>query len=240
MVAGAASSDVAALAKKWGLPLEEDLLVTSLTHRSFANELGNLENNERLEFLGDSVLGLVVTEELFRRLGSAPESELASLRTAIVSRDPLARVARNLGLGSYILLGVGEMKTGGRDKDSILADTMEALIGATYLTHGLDATRDLLLKHLEPVFEDAGKDSSTLDWKTPLRVLLDAHGPDIITFETEGLGPDHDRHYVGRVYKEGILLGEGEGRTKKRAENAAAEDAYNKQLEAEHPDAGTP
>lgn len=226
--AGPARSDVDSLLAAWGLPIEEDLLVTTLTHRSFANELGDLESNERLEFLGDAVLAIVVTEELFRKRGQAPESELAHLRTTIVSRGPLARVARNLGLGEYVLLGVGENRTGGRDKDSILSDTLEALIGATYLSHGLDKTRELLLDHLQPVFEDAGTTSATLDWKTPLRELLDARAPEALTFEVEGQGPDHDRRFHARVYQDDRLLGEGEGRSKKRAENAAAQDAYDK------------
>lgn len=225
---GAASSDVEVLLEKWGLPLEEDLLITALTHRSFANEIGGLENNERLEFLGDSVLGLIATEELYSRYADSPESELASLRASTVSRDPLARIARRLHLGEYILLGVGENKTGGREKDSILADTVEALIGATYLTHGLDKTRRLLLEHLEPVLADAPRPKAVLDWKTPLREVLNAKRPDQVTFKVEGHGPDHNKHYVASVYLDGQFLGEGTGPSKKRAENAAAEDAYHK------------
>lgn len=224
--AGAANEDLAQLGAKWGLELDPELLVTALTHRSFANEVGGIENNERLEFLGDSVLSIVVTEELFNTKLDAPESELAQLRSASVSKGPLAQVARQLDLGSYVLLGVGESRDGGRDKDSILSDTLEALIGATYLTHGFDKTRAVLLGHMRPILARAHEASATLDWKTPLRELLDAKTPGAITFEASGSGPDHARRHSAKVYMGDTLLGRGSGPSRKRAENAAAEDAY--------------
>ena len=139
--APAARRDVETLVFRWGPTIDPDLLVLALTHRSFAHENGGLPTNERLEFLGDSVLGLVVTEYLYRAHPTVPEGQLAKMRAATVSEPALAAVGRDLGLGEFIRLGKGETLSGGRDKDSILSDTVEALIGATYLTHGLEPTR---------------------------------------------------------------------------------------------------
>ncbi|WRS29492.1 ribonuclease III [Actinomycetaceae bacterium MB13-C1-2] len=224
--AGADNPDVAELQDKWGVVLDPELLILALTHRSFANEMGGLPNNERLEFLGDSVLGLVVTEELYATHPQVPESQLAKLRSAVVSQRPLAQVARELDLGSYILLGVGEHKTGGREKDSILSDTLEALIGATYITSGLEPTRSVLLHHLRGVLEAADEPESVMDWKTPLREFALANRMGEVSFDVRGEGPDHDRHFYATVLAGEQPLGTGDGPSRKEAENDSAKHAY--------------
>lgn len=234
--AGADNQDVAELQTKWGTPIDPELLVLALTHRSFANEMGGLPNNERLEFLGDSVLGLVVTEELYLTHADVPESELAKLRSAVVSQKPLAQVARELDLGSYILLGVGEHKTAGRDKDSILSDTLEALIGATYLSHGLEPTRSVLLHHLRGVLAAADEPESVMDWKTPLREFCLANKMGEVTFEVRGEGPDHDRHFYATVLAGDQPLGTGDGPSRKEAENESAKRAYLAMTDGHVPD----
>ena len=223
---GPQSSNVEELVARWGAPVDPELLVLALTHRSFANEMGGLPNNERLEFLGDSVLSVVATEDLFRGHPTVPESQLAKMRSAVVSQTPLAQLARDLDLGQYILLGVGEDRTGGREKDSILSDTVEALIGATYLCNGLETTRKTLLTHLRPYLDRADALDSTMDWKTPLREVLQQQGRPELTFEVEGEGPDHNRHYRARAMSGSEFLAQGEGSSRKQAENQAARVAY--------------
>lgn len=231
--AGAANQDSKVLTSAWGIDIDPELLILALTHRSFANEIGMIPNNERLEFLGDSVLSIVATDELYHRFPDLPESELARLRTSIVSQKPLAQVARALGLGEFVLLGVGENKTGGRDKASILSDTLEALIGATYLAHGLEPTRAVLLRHLRPVIESANDPSATADWKTPLQRYAREIGRDEILFEVEGEGPDHNRSYTAVALLDDKVVGTGKGRSKKLAENDAARVALDA-LRAQH------
>lgn len=224
--AGPANADVNALITAWGLPLDGEMLVLALTHRSFANEKSLPANNERLEFLGDSVLSIVVTDHLFHEFADLPESDLAKFRASIVSQAPLAEVARSLDLGSFVLLGVGENKTGGRDKASILSDTLEALIGASYLTHGLEPTRKTLLKHLKPIISRAGETASILDWKTPLREVAQIENLGLVHFIVRGEGPDHNKFYYAEAYGGEELLGTGSGPSKKLAENDAAKAAY--------------
>lgn len=159
----------AQLAEALGVELDPDILVLALTHRSFAHEAGGIPTNERLEFLGDSVLGLVATEALYRRFPDLPEGELAKMRSAVVSQRALAEVARTLDLGSYILLGKGETRTGGADKDSILSDTVEAIIGAVYLSHGLEVARTFVHSLVDPLLKTAAGLGAGLDWKTSLQ-----------------------------------------------------------------------
>ncbi len=223
---GAANPEPHELEEAWGLSIDPELLVLALTHRSFANEMGGLPNNERLEFLGDSVLSIVVTDKLYHLRPDAPERELADQRSAIVSQKPLAEVARHLDLGSYILLGVGENKTGGRDKDSILSDTLEALIGATYLSNGLEKTRKVLLKHLKETIEASGSWEAVMDWKTLLRSHTVQEGLGEPSFDVEGSGPDHDRRYVASTLIGDKRVGSGKGGSRKEAENDAARAAY--------------
>jgi len=164
-----ARTDTEALVYRWGPSIDADLLDLALTHRSYAHENGGLPTNERLEFLGDSVLGIIVTEYLYRTHPEVPEGQLAKMRAATVSEPALAAVARDLGLGEFIKLGKGEALSGGRDKDSILSDTVEALIGATYLTHGLEETRTVVTRLVSRFLESArtrgaGSSSTRLRW----------------------------------------------------------------------------
>lgn len=220
--AGPANDDVAELQASWGCEVDGELLVLALTHRSFANEMGGLPHNERLEFLGDSVLSIVVTDFLYRHHSDSPESELAKMRAATVSQTPLAEVARRLHLGEYILLGVGEAKSGGRDKDSILSDTLEALIGATYLSAGLEATTQVLLHHLRFLLEAAEERSVTVDWKTRLYEYVAEAGLGSVEYVDTGFGPDHARRFTAQAIVDGQVLGEATESSKRHAENAAA------------------
>ncbi len=225
-VASPARADVEALVYRWGSRIDPDLLDLSLTHRSFAHEHGGLPTNERLEFLGDSVLGIVVTEYLYRAHPDVPEGQLAKMRAATVSEPALAAVARDLGLGEFIKLGRGEALSGGRDKDSILADTVEALIGASYLTQGLEPTRAVIERLVSRFLRQARTRGAGLDWKTSLQELAAAHGLGNPHYEVEGVGPDHERVFTAQAIIDGEVLGEGTGTSKKLAEHEAAEAAY--------------
>lgn len=216
----------AQLLEQLGVPLDAELLVLALTHRSFAHENGGLPTNERLEFLGDSVLGLVVTDELYRVHPGVPEGDLAKMRAATVSQRALAAVARELGLGGYVLLGKGEQTTGGADKDSILSDTLEALFGATYLAHGLEPARALVLRLVGPTLDAAAQLGAGLDWKTSLQELTSRLGLGIPVYEVEGVGPDHDRTFTARILVDGTERGTGSGSAKKIAEQIAAQAAF--------------
>ncbi|MDR2378695.1 MAG: ribonuclease III [Bifidobacteriaceae bacterium] len=211
-----------------GVGLEADLLVLALTHRSFAHEAGGIPTNERLEFLGDSILGLVVTEHLYRSHPDLPEGELAKMRAASVSQRALARVARSIGIGPYILLGRGETTTGGADKDSILSDTLEALLGAVYLSHGLETTKEVILRLAGPTLERAASLGAGLDWKTSLQELVAGLGMSPVEYRAEGTGPDHARVFEAEVWVDGRERGRGKGSSKKLAEQRAAEDAYRR------------
>jgi ribonuclease III len=206
---------VAALEEQLGLSVDPELLVLALTHRSFAHEAGGIPTNERLEFLGDSVVGIVVTEHLYRTLPERPEGELAKMRAASVSQKALAATARTLGLGEYVLLGKGELATGGREKDSILCDTFEAVVGAVYLCHGLETSRTLVERLVGPTLEAAATLGAGLDWKTSVQEVASARGLGVPMYVVEGTGPDHARSFMARV-----------GPSKKAAEQQAAEQAY--------------
>lgn len=222
---GSANEYTQKLLEQWGCQIDPELLVLALTHRSFANEMGGLPHNERLEFLGDSVLSIVVTEYLFKQHPARPESELARMRAATVSQTPLAEVARRIGLGEYILLGVGESRSGGRDKDSILSDTLEALIGATYLSAGLDEVRRVLYRHLGFLLEAAPERSVTVDWKTRLRAHALDHHLGEVSYENTGFGPDHARQFTATALINGKAVGQATASSKRHAENAAAREA---------------
>lgn len=206
--------------------LPPECMELAVTHRSFAYEHGGLPTNERMEFLGDSVLGLVVTESLYRRYPDVAEGQLAKMRAAIVNARALADVARTLDLGALLRLGRGEEITGGRDKSSILADTLEAVIGAVYLERGLGAAESLVHRLFDPLVDRASTLGAGLDWKTSLQELtsaLDLGAPD---YEVEESGPDHAKLFRARVLFAGEAWGDGEGRSKKEAEQQAAEAAY--------------
>ncbi|QWW18904.1 ribonuclease III [Schaalia sp. 19OD2882] len=225
-------TDTSKLIDAWGAEVDPDLLALALVHRSWANEAGGVPNNERLEFLGDSVLSIVATERLFIDHPDLPESDLSRMRAASVSQEPLARAARAIGLGDFVRLGKGESRTGGADKDSILSDTFEALIGATYLTHGLDVTRQVVLRHVGPLLIKSAVAGAARDFKTVLLEIAAARSLGEVSYEVEGEGPDHARHYTARAFAGASCLGRGEGASKKHAEFAAAADAVAA-LEAE-------
>jgi ribonuclease III len=209
-----------------GVPLGAELLERALTHRSFAYENGGLPTNERLEFLGDSVLGLIVTDTLFREYPDLPEGQLAKLRAAVVNMRALAGVARGLQLGSYVRLGKGEEGTGGRDKSSILADTLEAVLGAVYLDQGLTEADALVHRLFDPVIARSARLGAGLDWKTSLQELTASEILGVPEYHVEESGPDHQKSFRASVRIAGRTYGEGEGRSKKEAEQQAAEAAW--------------
>ena len=209
------------LATQLGVDLDPELLVLALTHRSFANEHGGVPTNERLEFLGDAVLGLVTAAELFRAYPDRPESELTKMRAAVVAQRPLADVAREFGLGKFLLLGKGERDTGGRDKDSILSDAIEALIGAVYLSHGLDGATAFVHKLIGRQLANLGAGGHTGDLKSDLVEFCAARGFPPPEYQVTSIGPAHALRFTATV-EVGGAVGVGEGSSKKRAEMEAA------------------
>ena len=206
--------------------LDSDLLQHALTHRSFAYENGQVPNNERLEFLGDSVLGLVVTDTLFTSHPELPEGQLAKLRAAVVSAKALAQVARTLGLGEHLRLGRGEESTGGRDKASILSDTVEAVIGAVYVQFGIERASDVIHRIFDPVMANAAVLGAGLDWKTSLQEIAAQHDLGVPHYSLEGTGPDHDKSFTAEVHLGQRTFTGGTGRSKKEAEQEVAEIAW--------------
>jgi ribonuclease-3 len=204
--------------------LPDDLLTLALTHRSYAYEHGGLPTNERLEFLGDAVLGLTVTDELYHRHPQCPESDLAKMRAGVVNTQALAEVARSLtdqGLGAHLLLGRGELKSGGTEKSSILADGLESLLGAIYLHSGIETARRVILRLFSKLLDAGG----LLDWKTSLQELAAARGLGTVCYHVTATGPDHKREFTAVVVVQDNRYGSGIGRTKKEAEQKAAEKA---------------
>jgi ribonuclease-3 len=210
-----------------GMPeLSDQALEQALTHRSYAYENGGLPTNERLEFLGDSVLGLVITDTLFRSHPELSEGRLAKLRAAVVNARALAEVARVLGLGEYVRLGRGEQTTGGRNKASILSDTTEAVIGAIYLAGGFAAASEVVHRLFDPLLEEAAGLGAGLDWKTSLQEMCADHGLGVPEYIIEDSGPDHEKTFVAQVRVAQGIYGSGVGRSKKEAEQQAAETAW--------------
>ncbi len=224
---GAGQPDATELLRVLDAGLSPALLERALTHRSFAYENGGLPTNERLEFLGDSVLGLVVTDALFRGYPDLPEGHLAKLRAAVVNMRALASVARGLRLGDYVRLGRGEDGTGGRDKSSILADTLEAVIGAVYIERGLPEASALVHRLFDPVIARSARLGAGLDWKTSLQELTASEALGVPEYTVEESGPDHQKSFRATVRVGGYVYGTGEGRSKKEAEQQAAETAWN-------------
>ncbi len=217
------------LTDAFGVTLEPELLEGSLTHRSYAYEHGGLPTNERLEFLGDSVLGVVVTTALFNDHPDLPEGQLAKLRASVVNMRALADVARALGpagLGPYLLLGKGEEATGGRDKASILADTLEALLGAIYLQYDLDVVSQVIHRLFGPMMRDAASRGAALDWKTSLQELTASLSLGVPEYHVEEAGPDHAKQFTAWAVVAGQRYGGSEGRSKKEAEQRAAAAAW--------------
>jgi len=219
--------------------LDAGLLDLALTHRSYAYENGGVPTNERLEFLGDSVLGVVVTEHLYRTHPDLSEGRLAKLRAAVVNARALAEVARTIGVGEHIKLGRGEEATGGRNKSSILSDTVEALLGAVYLSSGFDQSATVVHLLFDPLMEGAASLGAGLDWKTSLQELSAEHTLGVPEYVIEDDGPDHEKTFTARVRVGDELYGHGAGRSKKEAEQQAAETAY-RAIAEQHPDALDP
>ncbi|MGI8694045.1 MAG: ribonuclease III [Geodermatophilaceae bacterium] len=222
-------TSAAALHDALGVALGGDLLGLALTHRSYAYEHGGLPTNERLEFLGDAVLGMVITDTLFRSHPDLPEGQLAKLRASVVNMRALAGVARGLGpggLGEHLLLGRGEEVTGGRDKDSILADALEALLGAVYVGVGAAAVAGVVRRLFDPLLAAAAALGAGLDWKTSLQELAAARALGVPAYAIEEAGPDHAKSFTATVMIAGAAYGEGHGSTKKQAEQHAAEAAW--------------
>jgi ribonuclease-3 len=213
-----------------GLEIDDELLTLALTHRSYAYENGGLPTNERLEFLGDSVLGVIVTERLYRNHPDLPEGQLARLRASVVNMHALAGVATALadgaGLGTFLYLGRGEELTGGRDKASILADATEALIGAVFLQYGLETARGLVHRLFDGLLRGALLLGAGLDWKTSLQELTASADLGMPEYRITEDGPDHLKHFTATAVVNCRELGVGEGRTKKEAEQKAAELAW--------------
>lgn len=208
-----------------------ELLKRALTHKSYANERRNcnLKDNERLEFLGDAVLDLVVNQYLFTQYSDHPEGELAQIRSVVVSAPTLAEKSREINLGKYLLLGKGEEATGGRERNSILADAFEALIGSIYLDQGLEVAENFILELLIPNIEMVEQGNHIQDYKTLLQELLQKnsdHRPYYEVIKEEG--PDHNKSFTVQVTFKGEILGVGTGSSKKRAQQSSAKEAIEK------------
>jgi len=205
-----------------GVEIDPDLLQLALTHRSYAYENGGLAHNERLEFLGDSILGQAVTVMLYTENPDLDEGELAKRRASLVSSVALAEIAVGIDLGSYILLGRGEELTGGRQKSSILADCVEAIIGASYLSLGPDVATALVLRLIAPLLADPDRFGAAMDPKTSLQELSTRTGRGLPVYEVSDSGPDHSKRFHATVIVGGSPIATGDGSSKKQAEMAAA------------------
>lgn len=199
-----------------------ETLRLALTHRSYSYENDGIPTNERLEFLGDSVLGFSVTDYLYRTYPDLPEGDLAKLRSALVSTRALARIARSLDIGPHISLGTGERRTKGQQKDSILADTMEALIGAAYLSTSLETARRLVLRLVTPLLSDKEAMTAGKDWKTTIQEIASQRELGDIRYLIEDFGPDHDKSFTATLTIGGGTYESGSGPSKKEAEREAA------------------
>lgn len=223
---GRHAAELPGLADQLAVAVSPELLELALTHRSYAYEHGGIAHNERLEFLGDSILGQAVTVMLYTENPTLTEGELAKRRASLVSSVALAEVARAIELGRHIRLGHGEELTGGRDKSSILADTVEAIIGAVYLSAGVDAATGLVLRLITPLMEDPERFGAAMDPKTSLQELAARLGRGAPTYVITDSGPDHSKRFHAVVVLGGDEIAAGDGSSKKHAEMAAALEAW--------------
>jgi ribonuclease-3 len=220
------AADQGGLTDALGISLDPELLQRALTHRSYAYENGGLPHNERLEFLGDAVLGIVVTDALYRGHPELPEGKLAKLRASVVNMRALADVGREIGLGAYFRLGRGEEATGGRDKASILADGVEALLGAIYIQHGIEVAGSVVHRLFDQLMDDAANSGAGLDWKTSLQELTAERSLGVPEYAMTSTGPDHEKTFTARATVAGETFAPCVGHSKKEAEQAAAETAW--------------
>lgn len=212
-------------------PNDRSLFRRAMTHSSFLNEQGlpAWEGNERLEFLGDAVIGLVVTQALFEYFPEKKEGELSKIKSVAVSRATLARCAREMGLSRPLRMGIGEAKSGGMSRHSILAAVYESFLGAIYLDLGLESAREFCLRQLQPVIEELGSGDKAQDDKSRLQELVQRKTGQIPRYRvTRSDGPDHEKWFVIEVSLRGRIIAEGEGSSKKAAEQKAAQHAVEK------------
>ena len=202
------------------------MLELALTHRSFSYEAGGIPTNERLEFLGDSVLGLVVTDELYKKFPDLDESRLSPLRSGVVNMRALAQIARDLKLGEHLRIGKGEESTNGRDKNSILADSLEALVGAIYLQYDYTKTAEIVLKWMQPALNSVSTLGAALDGKTSLQEIAATLNLSAPEYEITESGPDHDKSFIATAIVGGEKFPSGDGKSKREAEQAAAKLAH--------------
>lgn len=219
------SDNTQQLSSVLGITIDPELLELALTHRSYAYEHGGLAHNERLEFLGDSILGQAVTVMLYTDHPELDEGHLAKRRASLVSSVALAEVARSIGLGAHIRLGKGEEQTGGRDKGSILADTVEAILGAAYLSLGPDAATQLVLHLIRPLLANPERFGAAMDPKTSLQEIAAALGRGVPVYHLSDSGPDHSKQFHATVMLGADVIASGQGSSKKQAEMAAALEA---------------
>ncbi|MFZ5898843.1 MAG: ribonuclease III [Bacillota bacterium] len=213
----------------------QELLREALTHSSYSFEHPDAKNNQRLEFLGDAVLEILISDYLFTLLPQSNEGELTKIRATVVCEPALASVARSLGLGAALRMGRGEEISGGRERPSVLADTFEALLGALYLDQGLEAAREFVVAHLGPLVQDVLRGRRDPDYKTRLQELLQRRSPEPIRYMImREEGPDHNKLFTAGVVYRGEILGEGTGRSKKEAEQYAAREALRRFESEQH------
>ena len=209
----------------------KEYILEALTHSSYSNENKNYPFNERLEFLGDSVLSIVISDYLFKKETKLPEGELTKIRANIVCEESLSEVSKNIHLGKYMLLGKGEEATGGRESISILADALEAVIAAIYLDGGIKCAREFILTNMEKIINDSIKGKIFRDYKTCLQEVLQSNVENNIWYKLiEEKGPDHNKRFVMEVGINDTVLGVGEGKSKKDAEQVAAKCALDKKM----------
>jgi len=210
---------------------DKKTLLTAITHSSYANEkrARKLKYNERIEFLGDSVLGLAISEHLYKMYPELPEGELTVTRSKVVCESSLSRCAADIGLGELLLLGKGEELSGGRTKSSILSDAYEALIGALYIDGGFEVAKEFILKNMEGIIKSSVQGKLFTDYKTLLQEKIQQKGEQQITYTVvDEKGPDHNKIFITQIKINGVVCGQGSGRSKKESEQNAAKDALNK------------
>jgi len=218
-----------------GRPFQNGMLLeTALTHSSYANQHKNMNYNEKLEFLGDAVLQLAITEKIYKEFQEKTEGELTKLRALIVCEASLHLVAKKWMLGKYIRMSKGEEITGGRQRPALLADAVEAVIAAVYLDQGMEAAKAFVIENFQDIIDMANKNEIVLDYKTSLQEILQENGEIEIKYEMIRYeGPPHRRKFYSKVVIDNLTMGKGEGYSKKESEQLAAKDALEKYVKAE-------